>query len=70
MYHDFHLFLVATKLLTAKLHLPHAKASEILERSELQSEILLPIPQPCVQQTLYTFCMRSFTTTVDQIIAV
>ena len=50
MYHDFHLLLVATKLLTAKLHSYYAKGSDsvILERSELDSEsnILPPTPQP------------------------
>jgi len=35
-YHDFHWLLVATKMLTAKLHLRYAmeSESEILERSE------------------------------------
>ena len=50
VYHDLHWLLVATKLLTSKLHSRYVKEleSEILERSELESEsdILPPTPQP------------------------
>jgi len=44
--HDFHWVLVASKLLTVKLHSFYVKQSEseILERSE--SDILPPTPQP------------------------
>jgi len=40
--------LIATKLLTAKLHSRFVKksVSEIAERSELESDILPPTPQP------------------------
>jgi len=40
--------LVATKLLTAKLHSLYVKELEleILERSELESDILPPTPEP------------------------
>jgi len=50
VHHDFHWLLVATKLLTAKLHSRYVKEpesmSEVLERSELElkSDILLPTP--------------------------
>ena len=57
VYHDFHWLLVATKLLTAKLYSLYAKeseseilkrlVSEIVERSELESDILPPTLQPC-----------------------
>jgi len=49
VYHDFHWVLVATKLLTAKLHSLNVKESEseILER--LESDILPPTPQPWVE---------------------
>ena len=42
VYHDFHWLFFATKLLTANLHSCYAKESEseILERSELESDIL------------------------------
>jgi len=48
VYYDFHWVLVATKLLKAKLHSLYVKEleSEILERSELESDILPPTPQP------------------------
>jgi len=48
VYHDFHWVLVATKLLTAKLHSLYVKELEleILERSELESDILPPTPEP------------------------
>ena len=41
--------LVATKYLTAKLHLLFVKKSEseLFERSELESDILPSTPQPC-----------------------
>ena len=45
VYHDFHWLLVATKLLTAKLHTLYVKESESLEKSELESDILPPTPQ-------------------------
>jgi len=50
VYHDFHWVLVAIKLLTGKLHSLYVKESEseILERSELESDILPPVPQPWV----------------------
>ena len=46
VYLGFHWLLVATKLLTAKLHSCYAMESEsdILERSELESDILTPTP--------------------------
>jgi len=49
VYHDFHCFhwlLVARKLLTTKLNSCYDKVSEILERSELVSDILHLTPQP------------------------
>jgi len=54
VYHDFHWVLVATKFLTVKCHSLYVKESgilenselEILERSELESDILPPTPQP------------------------
>ena len=48
MYHDFHCALVATKFLITKLNSLYVKesGSEILERSELESNILPPTPQP------------------------
>jgi len=48
VYLDFHWVLIATKFLVAKLHLLYVKesGSEILERSELESNILPPTPQP------------------------
>jgi len=49
VYHDLYWVLVATKLLTAKLHSLNVKESEseILER--LESDILPPTPQPWVE---------------------
>ena len=48
VYHVFHWVLVATKLLTAKLYSLDVKELEleISERSELESDILPPTPQP------------------------
>jgi len=50
VHHNFHRLLIATKLLTANLHCLYVKESELLERSELESEsdILPPTPQPCL----------------------
>ena len=46
VYHDFYSVLVATKFLAAKFHSLYVKESEILERSELESDISPPTPQP------------------------
>ena len=43
VYHDFHGVLVVAKFLTAKLHSPFVKQSEILERSDISP----PTRQPC-----------------------
>jgi len=41
VHHDFHWLLIATKLLAIKLH------SRYVKESELESDILIPIPQIC-----------------------
>ena len=51
--HDFHWLLVATKLLTAKLHARYVKELDILESSELESDVVLPTAQPWQQESAY-----------------
>jgi len=48
VHHYFHWLLVATKLLTAKFHSRYVKdsESEVVERSELESDIWRRTPQP------------------------
>ena len=61
VYHDFYRLLVATKLLTAKLHSCYAKGSEILGRSQWESFILSPTPQPYFQTTCMSVTVESAT---------
>jgi len=49
VYHDFHWLLVDKIFLTVKFH-SFFKESEILGRSEIESDILPPTPQPCFIQ--------------------
>jgi len=59
VYHDFHWLLVATKLLTAKLHSCYVKesVSEISKRSELESDILPLPPQLWLTVWLHTIVL-------------